>query len=201
VNGFQFLAEIIGSLVWPATVIFAIFRLRDPLVRLLPKLRFLRYKGLELDFGEELKKVETEVSKLPLPDRPALQPFDEASEQRFRDVADLSPNYAVFEAWINVERALKELAKSSGHEFRRGSSPIYLTRVLRQREVIDQQTASLLDELRVLRNLAIHPEGERPVTFDEAARYKEMADGVVVTLSTARRGAADQPRPATRERI
>ena len=53
-----FLATIIGSLAWPACLLVALFMLRRPIAELLPSLRRLRYKELEVDFGKELEKIE-----------------------------------------------------------------------------------------------------------------------------------------------
>jgi hypothetical protein len=51
---------------------------------------------------------------------------------------------------------------------------------------IDHLTAALLDDLRALRNLAVHPDEERPVSEEQAERYKEMATQVVKRLRAAR---------------
>jgi hypothetical protein len=43
----EFIADIVGSLTWPAAIAFIAFLLRKQLAGLIESLRALRYKGLE----------------------------------------------------------------------------------------------------------------------------------------------------------
>ena len=175
--------QFFSSLAWPAVAVLALLLFLKPLRQIVLSLRSLSYKEFKADFGQQLQKAETEALQLTPPAMALLPPPPPADpEQRFRALAEISPNSAVLEAWLNVELALKDLAPQAGIDLRRGSSILYLTRVLRQKNIVDQPTAALLEDLRVLRNTAIHPEGEQRVTAEQAERYKEMADRVVARL-------------------
>ena len=120
-------------------------------------------------------------------DRVPVQPdvvpaFDEEREQDLQLAIDLSPNLAVLEGWIEIERTLRTFARERGISLRRGSSVLYLTKVMRKRGLIDFQTSALLDDLRVLRNIAVHPYEERQITVEEAERFVELSSQVVVIL-------------------
>jgi len=52
-----FVTKIIESLAWPVSIVVIVLILKKPISALLPLLRNLKYKDLELSFGEELKKV------------------------------------------------------------------------------------------------------------------------------------------------
>jgi hypothetical protein len=157
----------------------AVFLLRKPLFTLMPRLRSLKYKDWQADFGEELSKIEQQIETHE--QRPELPPNEQRDERLLR-AADFSPNFAVLEAWLNVEDALRRVARQNGIDFRRGSSPLYLTRLLKSQDIIDAQTAALLDDLRALRNLAVHPDPERPISAEEARRYGELANEVSALL-------------------
>src|SRR5215468_11107128 len=101
--------EFISSSEWPAVAVVALVMLRQPLQRLIGTLRSVSYKDFKVDFGERLKKAEAEAAQL-APQPPALAPPDPTAEQRFRAVADVSPNAAVLQAWVDVVLALRDLA-------------------------------------------------------------------------------------------
>lgn len=51
----QFVSSVIGALAWPAAVITIIAQLRAPLGKLVPLIRTLKYKDLQIDVGQELE--------------------------------------------------------------------------------------------------------------------------------------------------
>ena len=57
-NWLQFIAALIDSVAWPTAIVVLVIVLRTQIRSLLATLTSLKYKGLELDFGRELKKVE-----------------------------------------------------------------------------------------------------------------------------------------------
>jgi len=67
-----FISNTIKAISWPTAVIILVIILRRPLVRLLLLLRRLKYKDLELDFGERLEELEDQAEKADLP--PQLPP-------------------------------------------------------------------------------------------------------------------------------
>ncbi len=178
----QFFSAILDSLAWPTAAIVAILVMRRPLRLLLPLLRRLRYKDVQLDFEEKLDETEAKVSERVPPEPADFAAVDEDREQEFRLAIDLSPNSAVMEAWIEIERTLRVFAKESGMSLRRGNSVLFLTLVMKKKGLIDAQTSALLDDLRILRNLAVHPSDERQITVEEAERFVHLADQVIAML-------------------
>ena len=180
----QFIAALVGSLAWPATIAFVVLLLRKPLGDLIPTLTSLRYKDLEMEFGEKLDQVEERVSKLPHPPRPPpTMAFDKKIDDRFQVAVEISPNLAVNEAWLPVEAALKEIANRHLQGFSRPpASSAHLVRILRDRKAIDPLIAAIIDDLRSLRNIAVHPDGDRQITVEQARRFKQLADEVVESL-------------------
>jgi hypothetical protein len=178
--------QFLSSSEWPAVAVFALIALRRPLKQLIGTLRAVSYKDFKADFGEQLKKAQQDALQVSAQSSP-LPPVDTIAEGRFRAVVDLSPNAAIFEAWLNVEFALRDLAISKGIPLERGfSSALYLTRVLQRTSAIDRRTVKLIDDMRALRNVAVHPEDEQAVTAEQAEAYKELADRVVAQLRAAR---------------
>jgi hypothetical protein len=176
----QFISSLLGTLAWPLTLIGAVLLVRKPLLALLPSLRSLEYDKLKVQFGEQLEKAEADLSKLPtvIPAAPSL---DNASAERFEATANVAPNLAVLQAWFDVEAELKSAAVKVGIEFKR-SSPLDAARSLQREGLLDEQTAELMRDLRNMRNLAVHPDEARPITFEQAQRYKLVADRIISAL-------------------
>ena len=178
-DGLQLLASIIDSLAWPVTIGVAAYLLRKPLLELLPNLRRLKYKDFDIQFGERLEKLEQEIELEPPPSRTAppsdLQLF---ADKRFDDLAEISPSAAVIDAWIDIESALRELAKERLLKERWHQPMLQIIRELRSRQIISPRLASLLDDLRVLRNEAVHQMKGGQISLTDALRYKEIVDQV-----------------------
>lgn len=56
-----FISELIKSLAWPVAIIILVILLRKPIVELIPLLRRLKYKDLELEFSQEVTELKAEV--------------------------------------------------------------------------------------------------------------------------------------------
>ena len=57
----EFIAALVEDLVWPLTVVLAIFVFRGPIYNLLPFLQRLRYKDFVVEFNKKLDEVETQA--------------------------------------------------------------------------------------------------------------------------------------------
>src|SRR5216683_1897421 len=107
-----FIAAVVASLAWPLTVLIALFVLRKQLVELIPGIRRLKYKDLEVDFGKELQRIEAVMdtveeppkAKIELPAEVQPEPLPKTQGELLEKLAELSPNAAILESWRNVER-------------------------------------------------------------------------------------------------
>jgi hypothetical protein len=194
-NWLQFIASLVGSLAWPATLVIAIFVLRDPITRALLTLTRLRYKDLELDFGHELKQLEKKARALDIPPQPArtLIPVEKHASQLLEEATPLAhdfPEPAVALGWQAVEdelmSAVKRLAISA--DYPPYNSALKNARLLREQNAIDENTFDLLNRMRNLRNMAVHRgQGPTRITVDEALEFLALARGVVQKLQSAKR--------------
>ncbi|WP_133256040.1 hypothetical protein [Rhodopseudomonas palustris] len=181
----QFFSSMTSSLAWPIATVTIVLLLRMSVVKLLPRLRHFKYKDIEAQFSDGLKEVEDEASKLPIPTLPA--PISAESSERFNRILEASPSYAVLEAWLQVEAALQDLASQSELNIEKRSPTFQILRQLRHQGILDDPTYAALKDLRSLRNLAVHPQEDLPITAEQAIRYKDLADQVIGAIrSTAR---------------
>jgi hypothetical protein len=186
----QFIAELIKSLAWPATVLTLVILFRNQLGRILLKLTKLKYKDLELDFERELKLAEKDAKAIDIaPQRRSIAAAKTDSAALLRQAEELAPNYpapSVSVAWQAVEYELKQVVTGLGITDNPADlSPFKLVGLLRRQDAIDTPTADLLDRMRYLRNLTAHREVS--ITTDNASEYLSLARGVVEKLRSLHR--------------
>lgn len=104
-----FTAEVIKAVVWPASLLVLAFLLRKPLKELIPLLRRLRYKEVEIEFSREIamlkvKSLTEQPSDLPSVGvtSPGLPKRLESKRLELLRMVPFSARVAVMEAWLEV---------------------------------------------------------------------------------------------------
>lgn len=171
----QFSASIVGSIAWPLAAIIIVALFRKVLVALLSKLTKLKYGDIEATFGEALEQAEREGAALPEPAQGEQLP------PALDDLAKYSNNSAIFIAWLEVEAALLDRARSAGL-LKTNMSALQAARELFGRQMLNKQTYQITRDLFNLRNIAVHPASGRFVSDQEVSRFKKLADKVTSLL-------------------
>lgn len=175
----QFWASVIGSIAWPAAFVGSIWLFRKKIIELMPRLR-LKYRDWEGSFRLDQAEKEAAALPPPAPNDEVLHPTKEEKD-KFKEIAEISPRAAMLEVRTDIEEAVRSLAKSKDLLTPKVQSVLGLTRLLRSRGVIDEQTSALLDDLRVVGNNAAH-NNDADFTMDEALRYRATADRAIAQL-------------------
>ena len=191
-----FIAEVVKALAWPATVVVGIALLRRSLLQLIPGLRRLKYKDLELEFERKLEAAKAEVAEalpapppvppaLPQPETAALpQPTSTtvldlpAMVETVERIAAASPRAAIAEAWRYVEIAIERALRR--RQLSRPRSPRELRKLLDGQGLLQDRMGALLDDLRGMRNQAVHAV-EMELTPGQAVEYALLA-AVLITM-------------------
>jgi len=193
----EFLASLVASLAWPATVALLAIIFRKSVGKVLLTLTALRYKGLEVDFKREFSELEEAANSVnlePAEAQPqAIGPGEDAArtlEEEVEAVAAISPAAAISLAWTAVDSALKEavqrLAILPDHPAY--TSAVKNLRLLQENSDLDPDTSVFLARMRQLRNRVVH--GQLPpntVSSDEATEYGRLAQGLVRMLGRLKR--------------
>ena len=102
-------------------------------------------------------------------------------------LATTHPPSAVVQAWLEVEQEAAELAERTDlFPTSRPRSALNIFRALLSRGVIDADVAGIADELRRLRNRAVH-EPQPEITTDDAIEYIDVAQRVAEYLRRLKR--------------
>lgn len=181
-NAWGFFASTIGSLAWPVLLAILFFLFRVQIRALATKLAVIQYKDLRVVFDQTLGRVEKEVSlELAAKGSRFISRSEPRENDRFYYLADQSPSAAITLKWLDVEKALKALARQHGLVPSERRSTLFLIKLLRSQGRIDAKTEQILRDLRNLRNLAMQPsDGE--IQKEEAVRFGELADEVIELL-------------------
>lgn len=175
-NGLEFIASIIDSLAWPASLFGVLFLFRAKVAELIPYIGKLKYKEFELEFresmrelGAEAKALEGEASKEPLED-PSV------ADQLY-SLAELSPRAAILEAWLNVEShaamALRSRGIATDEEIRK-LAPMRLARLIESAAALNDEEMKIFHKLRELRNRAVHL-GDPDLSAQDVAEYIDLS--------------------------
>jgi hypothetical protein len=192
-DGYQFIASILGSLVtlaWPICFVIAVWLFRERITQLLPLLR-LKYKDLDLSF--RLDQAEKEVKALPASDQVSEPTPEEAS--KFEQLVHISPRAAILERSRELEAALSAYAKAMDIPTTNFRGMLQLTRELRKHELIDHTTSALLDDLRAIRNSAAHASNAE-ISDQDALRFGDLANRAIWQLNIAAGAAEMRKLPA-----
>lgn len=165
----QFCAAIVGSLAWPTAVVIVVVLLKSPLAKIIPMVRSLKYKDLHIDLSEKLEEVK---DGLKAGNQDSNQPIELSAEDRLLELARLDPRSAVLSAWIDVERALTDLAGTVGVSI--NNTPVTMANELHALDVLTELEMKTFRDLRRIRNEAAH--FRTAISFDEAKSMAEMCD-------------------------
>lgn len=180
----QFVASIIASLSWPIAVVLVVALLRASLMGLIPKIRSLKYGDLHIDLGKELDAVKAEISALATDaEAPEAPPPPTTSTI---ELASLSPRAAVLTSWLEVEKEI-DLTLSKHHIFisdSRKNDPGLKMRILRDKNLIDENTMSTFRKLYELRNTAAHLTDVN-VGYGDAITMAELCEWLIQKLKEA----------------
>ncbi|WP_217900125.1 hypothetical protein [Noviherbaspirillum humi] len=180
-----FISELAKALAWPAAVVFLAFMLKNPLTELIPLLRRLKYKELEMEFAKEVADLKASVAA-PEP-TPVEGVVSKPTDGRLLQLANFSPRAAIMEAWIEVETAANEVASSFWNQ---GPSEIMrnysrLGEYLLQCKVLSSTQLETFNKLRHLRNKAAHAE-ELDLSETDARAYVELATALAAHIRSSR---------------
>ena len=173
-----FISNIIDSIAWPAAIVFLFYFLRNDLPTIAKYVKKLKYKDLEMEFGESLRAVKKETNYA-IPDVPENIAISGQTQDQIKDnlnsIAELAPRSAILEAWLQVEAAAVDLVRKKGiSNFKSSPGPMRLRDYLIKGEVLDSRQIAIFEQLRELRNKAVHV-ADAEFTVESVANYISAA--------------------------
>ena len=103
-----FISKLVEALAWPSIVVVVLLFLRKELPSIVRSLRKLKFKDVEMEFGEAVKALAAETKRAVPQSKKDFTMMGQSAESvaaRLLDLSDLSPRAAILEAWLQVEAA------------------------------------------------------------------------------------------------
>jgi hypothetical protein len=173
-DGLTFASEVIKALAWPAAVSITVLVLRREIKALLPLVKKLKAGPIEAEFDREVRELKEQAERQP----PALSPapVSTSERQKLLQLAELNTRSAVIEAWHNVEFAARRVVEAHDRSIstRELQSSSALLRSLNRFEILSRDEVALFNDLRALRNQAVHLPEFSPA-YDAVLNYIDLA--------------------------
>jgi hypothetical protein len=177
----SFIVRFIEAIAWPVTVGLIFWNLRGRIGDLILNIEKLKWKDTEVTFGKELDRVEAEF-----PSSTVAETVESAPQlEKIAAEAQLPPAYIVQQAWLRVERAIDDATKDRALSSETSSGRLlnYARRL--QSLELSREDESLLKQLRMLRNEAVHSTMPN-ITVTDALRYKDLAESLARRIEEGR---------------
>lgn len=179
----ELVVNLLVGVAWPVAVVWVAMLFKSDIRSLLQRISQLKYKDVEASFEEGLAKAEAKAATIgPAPD-PVAQPELSTRLAQLRRIADVSPRASILEAWVLVEEAAAKSGYVQGASMPRVNPYLFVEELVRLEKLPDG-SASLLEQLRKLRNQAAHLP-DFGLTQNEADRYLQLAARVSELILSA----------------
>lgn len=152
----QFIVEMAQACGWPIVVLLSVLLLRGHLGALLDRLESATIKGATLKFHQKIANIESEASKLGGADQ-SVFPNQSAEEgARLLDLARTHPRAAIVDSWVRLEDELRQAAIRLGGTPDQRRPIQSVISILRQRSDLPDGFYTVVEDLRQVRNDAVH---------------------------------------------
>jgi hypothetical protein len=149
-----FISNLVGSLSWPAAFFAVAFLFRSQVQYLMNSLTKLKWRDVEVEFGEQVDLIREEVQEAG--DDPKFR--DEPVEPRLIQLADEHPHLAVLESWKQLEKAIIDLSIRKLGTQRSAPALAHIEAVLKS-DLLPASMTRAIREIREVRNRAAHDVG------------------------------------------
>lgn len=183
-DGYQFIASLVGSLAWPSVVGILLFLLRRQITGLAIRLKELSLPGgMKATFEKELEVGRSIAEQIPQQAHAQIAPPAPEEEKKLTRLAIEAPEGAIVLAYIELEKALRDISVKLGMGSKTTNQRSIIEELMK-RGLIRREAARLFDAVRAARNSAVHGIREQQVTSSEAAEYIRQVELLLALLRT-----------------
>lgn len=183
-NKFEFISSLIGSLAWPIVILIIVIILRQPIVKILSSISKVTFNNIEMDFERKLNEIESSLED----NKEQLVKENQESnkqEEQIKQIAEISPSASITMSWSMLEQEIQSTIQrlAISPDFPLNNSALKNINLLKQEKILDSQTLGTLNELRNLRNIAVHDHlSDNKISYLDAIKYYELSLKIVRIL-------------------
>jgi hypothetical protein len=168
----SYIVKIVEATAWPITSIVLVILLRAEIRSLIPLVKKLKAGPLEAEFERQVSELRSIVDTAPL-----LGPSPMTERLVIAEkLAEVNPRSAILEAWREIESTARRVLKERFPELTESQlrSTREVIRLLREKDLVSLEESSQLNEMRFLRNQAVHVESFQP-NHEAAINFIQLA--------------------------
>ena len=181
-----FITKVVDSLAWPVAIALSVLMLKEGIVNLIPKLKQIKYKELQLDFERSVKQVESEANQAKLPKLEKSSSEQKGIKEEKEKIFGLARSYpraALLEAWVQLEVTIGQALKNE-EIITDGEKKNSSYSAMRGGEVLlanHPEKLEVFQSLKNLRNKVAHGETEDVLSTSSEA-YVELAFRLILFI-------------------
>lgn len=170
--------DYLQTLVWPCVVVAGIFIFRRQLGNLIPRISEISAAGASVKFTEQAEGLAEKANSLA---QDVIEKAPDAAQLPSPPPA-IEPTAVFLEAYRELESAARDAAPTAGV---RGPNPtpFRVIQALARRELIPQETVTVADELRTIRNDVAH--GARRLEALDAENLANTARSLAIICTAS----------------
>jgi hypothetical protein len=190
-NNLEFIASILGSLIWPLSVFLIVLLFREEISAKIQALKKVSGGGIEAELDElsTLSK-EAELEAPEFETELQTHEYDQIGTERdldkiVEDVANVSPIAAISLSWSVVESELMRTVLRLGLADNKRPTTSAIQNMIRLKDgsYIEKETFFVLDKMRLIRDKAVREKiGETSIAMNEAIGFGNLAQNIIIKL-------------------
>jgi len=152
----EIILKIIQELIWPATIIIIILILRKPISDLIPLLKKLKYKDLEVEFEKEALRISAKIAEQLPPIPKEIKESENSEEMPLFSIRQRSIKELIEDSSLILQRSIFDLGARSGINFQSPITAYQMSEILKNKNIISENQFNVFNELAILRNEIEH---------------------------------------------
>ncbi len=170
------LADLIGSIAWPASALIIFFFLRKEVSALIKRVASLKVKDVEMNFLHEATQLRRAAQTV----LPALQDETERDQlfHKFMEIARNNPKEAVLDSWSRFISLIQDFAAGAGFPRERGMTAGEIVMELKLRNLFEGRIFTLIENASKL-GFQVHHADCQP-SYAEAIEFCDAVSQLIV---------------------
>ena len=148
----KLVVQALGHIAWPIAIYLIASSFKSEISTLLKRVKKAKYKGVELDLESAIEEVKSKAENAGITMNYPLSMFPKETI----DSLDSSPEWVFIRTWQEIENVLKNAYKVKVGNVGRIPITMKVISELQKNGVIDSEMASLINQMREVRNQIVH---------------------------------------------
>ncbi|AEL25955.1 DUF4145 domain-containing protein [Cyclobacterium marinum] len=172
----KLIVEVIGHIIWPLSFVIIFLIFRKEIKSLIKRLKSAEIKDFKIELEDKIEDIKKDAINYGV----TMAYPREALENEFNPTKQLPKSYVIIETWNEIELLIRKL--DDREKYNNISDSI---NYLSKNHKIQKYLASMILDLRELRNIAVH-KSELSITEEDYQNWISISKSVIDRLKSNR---------------